>query len=177
MTEQETWLPVPGFEESYQVSNLGRVRSLDRVTRTRAGVPIRRKGRIMALTVHSHGYLHVRLSRESVVTTCLVHRLVAAAFIESPIPRGMDVCHSDGVRTNNALSNLRIDSHAENQRDKVNHGTSYCGSNHWRAKLTDQQVLSIRSDVRRHADIAADHGISASTISLVKSGKAWSHVP
>src|SRR5262245_36544087 len=84
---REVWLPVVGWEELYEVSNRGRVRSRDRLLT----FPRRRRGRMESLTVlrkgrmlvcHSQmtGYLAVNLSREHHMRRCVIHRLVMIAF-------------------------------------------------------------------------------------------------
>lgn len=113
----EEWRPVPGFE-GYEVSDLGRVRSVDRIVTTRTGIR-RYQGQMLAPTASREGYLKVNLGR---VKTAWVHRLVLAAFV-GPCPEGQECCHNDGDPTHNKLSNLRWASHAENMLDRVRHGT------------------------------------------------------
>lgn len=115
----ETWKPIPAFEGRYEVSDIGRVRSLPRqvdcrdkkgVWRTR-GVP----GRVLK-TGDCRGYRIVNLSPEGTVA---VHLLVARAFLPGA---GQDVNHKDGVKHNNALANLEWMSKSENQRHAVDAG-------------------------------------------------------
>lgn len=121
--EQERWLPVPGWEGLYEVSDLGRVRSLDR--------PNGLRGRVRVLSVGSHGYLDVGLCDGGVRRTRLVHRLVLEAFV-GPCPEGQEACHADSDRTNNRLSNLRWDTTKANAADRVaaGHARSPTGQTH-----------------------------------------------
>lgn len=128
----ERWRAVPGYEGSYEVSNLGRVRSLSRITdRGRKW-----RGRIMTPAVMgSNGYLIVSLWREGKQRTALVHRLVLSAFV-GPAPDGAEGRHGLGGPADNRLSNLAWGSHSENQVDQVAHGThanaskTHCPNNH-----------------------------------------------
>lgn len=110
----ERWLPVPGFEGMYAVSDLGRVRSL-----ARKGV---RKDRLMKPSRDRGGYFRVILTKDRAKTYATVHRLVTAAFI-GPLPPGKETRHLDGDQANNALSNLTYGTRSENSLDMVRHGT------------------------------------------------------
>ena len=101
---KEIWKDVVGFENLYQVSNLGRIRSLDRIIRTNSGERFI-KGTIRQTTLTNGGYKKVVLYKGKIRKTLLVHRLVAMAFIPNPnnFPQ---VNHKDEVITNNQSSNL-----------------------------------------------------------------------
>lgn len=113
----ERWLPVPGYEGAYEVSDRGRVRSLDRITAQ--GRPC--KGIVLTQLNGSKGYKQVGLHRSG-QTTHHVHRLVLLAFA-GPAPEGMEVRHLNGDRTDNTLANLTWGTHLENMRDQREHGT------------------------------------------------------
>ena len=85
VTEPEEWRPVVGFERYYEVSSLGRIKSLER-TYDRRGHPVRVRERIMKPTraVSRSGHLSVGLRKDGVPKTLAVHRLVALAFIANP---------------------------------------------------------------------------------------------
>lgn len=117
MTDEE-WRPVVGYEGYYEVSDLGRVRSVDRVS----NIGRRLKGKAMKQTAGSHGYLSVSLSREGVVKVRTVHSLVLEAFVGAR-PEGMEGCHGPNGVGDNRLSQLRWDSRRENALDRVRHGT------------------------------------------------------
>lgn len=127
----ERWLPVQGFP-GYEVSDSGRVRSVDRVDSI--GRLIR--GRLLSDRTRDRGGHHlVTVSVDGVRSTLQIHSLVLAAFV-GPRPPGMEGCHDDGDPDNNALTNLRWDTHSSNMRDKVKHGThnmarrSHCPRGH-----------------------------------------------
>lgn len=97
----EDWRAIPGYEGLYEVSNQGRVRSLDRYD----NIGRMRKKRYIKLLLSSSGYFSVGLSKNGNVTVYLVHRLVVQVFI--PNPDGLpQVNHKDEDKTNNSVDNL-----------------------------------------------------------------------
>jgi hypothetical protein len=102
--EGETWRDIPGFPD-YQASTAGRVRSF-------------RRGRphVLSTKTADGSYLHVALRREGKSHQLKVASLVALTFL-GPRPDGMQVCHGDGNKRNDALENLRYDTQSENNRD------------------------------------------------------------
>ena len=118
---QERWLPVPGYEGYYEVSDHGRVRSLDRTVTAPDGRSWRQPGVTMTTTIRPDGYSVVMLSKEGKRKVGRINMLVLEAFV-GPRPDGFHACHNDGDCTNNTLANLRWDSLAENNRDMVRHG-------------------------------------------------------
>lgn len=125
----EEWRPVVGWEGLYEVSDQGRVRSLDRIVHRDSvgGLPIR--GRVLRQAqCRSRKYglirLTVNLSVNQRKRTSPVHRLVLEAFV-GPRPPGQHGCHHDGDPTNNHLSNLRWDTPKSNTADMVRHGRGH----------------------------------------------------
>lgn len=115
---EETWKPIEGYEGIYEVSNLGRVRSLDRVVvrpHPKTGVPMeyRHKGRVMKPAAYPNGYLTICLKVEGRKENCLVHRLVAKAFVKG-YREDLDVNHKDCNRQNNRADNLEWCTRSEN---------------------------------------------------------------
>jgi hypothetical protein len=123
----EIWRPVVGFEELYEVSDHGNVRSVDRwvasAPTVRRPVPRIRHfpGRALKPHRNSKGYLLVPLSRNGVSKSFRIHRLVLIAFV-GDCPEGQEGCHLDGNPANNHLSNLRWGTASDNTRDKIRHG-------------------------------------------------------
>lgn len=101
----EEWRDIKGYEGCYQVSDLGRVRSLDRIVRYRNGTVREYAGIVLKQKVMSNGYMVVRLTRNKNVENALVHRLVAAAFIQNDDGKPF-INHIDCDRSNNRVSNL-----------------------------------------------------------------------
>lgn len=122
-TTPERWLPVVGYEGLYEVSDLGRVRSLNRLVPCRGGKQAVRRGRILRQHIAKRtGRPNVSLARDGVHATTVVATIVLTAF-GGPRPEGQVGCHNDGDPTNNCLSNLRWDTQSENIRDCVAQGT------------------------------------------------------
>lgn len=182
MTEKETWKPVVGFEGLYEVSDLGRVRSLDREIEWayKSGkVALRlHKGRILSpsSTKKYAGYLQVNLHARKERKNVTVHSLVAAAFIGQR-PPGIEIAHSDGNTHNNRVNNLRYTTSAENNKDKIKHGTHLFGETSPSAKLTRKEVEEIRSAKGVPQQTLADkYGVTFSNISAIQLRKSWRHV-
>lgn len=120
----EEWRDIPGWEGMYQVSNQGRVRSVDR-TVWNVNSYHRIPGVVLRPAVAGKtGHLGVSLCRNGKPKTYRIHQLMMWAFVGSQEP-GMDVCHYDGDPTNNILSNLRYDTRSGNRADKVRHGRDH----------------------------------------------------
>jgi hypothetical protein len=112
----ENWKPVVGFENIYEVSDLGRVRSLDRIYFHQRNGPTRYKGRLLKPT-WTTGYAVVGLSRGGSVESLYVHDLVLRAFIGRK-PVDEEVCHGPAGERVNALTNLRYDTRQANALDR-----------------------------------------------------------
>ena len=120
----ENWRPV-ARHPNYEVSSLGRVRSLPRWVFCGNDSYRWYEGRILRPTYANHGYPSVKIAGK----TLLVHSLVAEAFI-GPRPQGMDIRHLDGDRRNPNVSNLRYGTRAENCQDTMLHGRWSNGRSH-----------------------------------------------
>lgn len=115
----ERWLPVPGYEGRYEVSDLGRVRSTRRTG-------IMRPANVRA-SAQPNGkpFWQIKLWDGECYTGFVVSRLVLTAFV-GPCPDGMEACHWDDDPNNNALSNLRWDTRSANVLDQVRNGNHAC---------------------------------------------------
>ena len=121
----ERWLPVVGYEGAYEVSDQGRVRSLERrvtVCRGDQVFNITRKPVILKPGADPGGYLKFVLCREGVTRIFLAHRLVATAFVPNP-HNHPQVDHLDGSRSNNAAVNLEWTTQSTNILRAIARGT------------------------------------------------------
>lgn len=176
----EIWKPIRSWEGYYEVSNFGRVRSLDReVLRQgswyRGPQMMTTKGKVLAPSFDTFGYPMVKLKLKSEERAELhrVHSLVMDAFV-GPRPDNCVVAHNDGNPKNPHLTNLRYDTMAGNFSDKKGHGTYTCGEVHSRAKLTQGQVEEIRAIVGiPQSQIAARYGITQPHVSALRTGRRW----
>jgi hypothetical protein len=120
MDLSERWLPIPGYEGLYEVSDRGQVRSLDRYVE--CGHFMRfHAGRVLVHHVRRDGYHSVSLSRNGIAVRRLVHEIVLTTF-SGPRPDGLVSCHNDGNKDDNSTANLRWDTPSENSFDVVRHG-------------------------------------------------------
>lgn len=101
----EIWKDIEGYEGLYQVSNLGRVKSMKRVINCTLNGKRVIKERILKPGINTWGYCFVVLCKEGKEKKCTVHRLVAEAFLSNPynLP---EVNHKDECKTNNCVDNL-----------------------------------------------------------------------
>jgi hypothetical protein len=157
--EFEAWKSVLGWPK-YEVSSMGAVR---------------RGGRELKQATMKNGYLMVSLVDCGPRKYATVHRLVVQAF-HGAIPDGMDVCHNNGIRSDNRLTNLRIDTRSGNMKDAVLHGTSNRGERCGTNKYTAEFVLSLRSrlDAGEYIPkISVELGIPKPTLYAIRSRQTW----
>ena len=172
----EIWKSIPGYEGFYEVSDLGRVRSLARVIIRANGRKQTFRGKILLPAFGKRkGYPHVSLHRAGARTNFDVHTLVALAFL-GPRPNGFEVCHGDGDPRNANIKNLRYGTRMDNCADAVKHGTQARGTRACGAVLTEPQVLAIRNLYSAGVGqrvLAARFGVARSTISDVVVRRYW----
>jgi hypothetical protein len=169
---REEWRAVVGLEGKYEVSNLGRVRSLGGMVVRRHTKPFYRPGRILTGNLSGGpGYRTVNIGGGNKY----VHRLVLEAFV-GPRPQGHEGCHRNGIRTDNRLENLRWGTPQSNQTDRVLHGTSNRGERCGSVKLTESQVREILNSKEPGCDLAKRYKVSQQSICCIRKGRNWSHI-
>ena len=173
MPEKEIWKDIEGYEGKYQVSNLGRVRSLLNIRGNKREIP-----KILKGYLDRYGYLLVRLYKNSKPKPLLVHRLVAKDFIPNPKNKSQ-VNHINGIKTDNRVRNLEWDTAKENTRHAFDNGLSPRGEIRSTAKFTKKQVEQIRKEYipysRSHSyrALAKKYGVSKETIYLIIKYKTY----
>ena len=121
----ERWLPIPDFEGIYEVSNYGRVRSLNRIILTSDRRKLHLKGRIKKPTPNiKSGHLLIMLWKDNVQYPKFVHQLVSAVFI-GPCPPGQETRHKDSNPMNNNDWNLHYGTRSDNMQDMVKAGRNH----------------------------------------------------
>lgn len=174
----EVWKAVAGYEGRYEISSLGRVRSLPN---SRRSTPLILKPSI----AKRGGYLVVRLTSNVTGKWCQasfkVHRLVLDTFVGAdPLDRPFGL-HRDGNPLNAALSNLYWGTQRENMEDRRRHGRGNIGSRNPRSTLSEAQVIEIKDRLkhRKRGDIARlarELGLNYRTVSAIASGANWSSI-
>ena len=167
----EVWRPVIGYEGLYEVSNLGKVRSFDRMCPGPAGTSERHNGRLLKSSKRIRGgCLEVQLMREGIRKHRTVHSLVAEAFL-GPRPVGDDVMHTDGNRQNNCLENLRYGTRKENLNQTYDYG-----GKQGPGKLTKADALDIMRRLRKGEhpiDLAKEYGVNSAAVYHIRNGTTF----
>lgn len=121
----ENWLPIVGWEGFYEVSDQGRVRSIDRIIQFRSGQRRYYAGQIIKPWRSMPGnYPMVKLKGNGRKINRRIHVLVLEAFV-GPRPEGMEGCHNNSIPSDNRQSNLRWDTDPANKQDALRAGTNW----------------------------------------------------
>jgi len=179
----EVWKDIKGYEGHYQVSDLGRVKSLARVKEIRKGIFGNKKENFLKSTKNRKGYLNLKLCKKTdgvcSEKSVVIHRLVANEFLENPLNKPQ-VNHKNGIKDDNKVDNLEWATGSENviHALKNNLKISIKGSEHTNSKLTDKQVLEIREIGRTKTlkEVGKIYNVDMSLISLILLRKSWKHL-
>jgi len=117
----ENWKDIPEYEDLYQVSDLGRIRSKDHRVPCKGNKTRLVKGKVRKNQLNPKGYSVAVLSKNNQLKTFTVHQLVAQAFIPGFI-KSTELNHKDGNRSNACVSNLEISNPSHNQFHAVRTG-------------------------------------------------------
>jgi NUMOD4 motif/HNH endonuclease len=172
-TDGEEWRAIPGYEGSYEVSDLGRVRSLTRLCSN--GRIWKARIRKPVFTGAKWKYWAVILSSAGKVKLLKIHTAVLLAF-GGPRPEGSQCRHLDGDKNNNSAGNLAWGSPRENTDDKHRHDAVPRGENHFNARMTSidaERIRDLRSAGHRYHDISVWLRLTPSQVSKVCRGERW----
>ena len=180
----ESWKDIPGFEGKYQISNRGRIKSLDREGISRNGRRYHRTERILKTSPNTSGYPSVVVdngvdsSGRRKVTVLHPHRLVAELFIPNDHNK-REVNHKDGIKTNNNVDNLEWVTPSENVQHAFNTGLAVAkkGVDANRAKIkSNDEIHAIKDEFYQGGtlrDVGKTHGISSTEVSAIINGKRF----
>lgn len=133
-----------------------------------------------AIYVTKNGYSTTTVKFEGKKDVLHVHVLVLSHFgTPKPFPKA-HCCHNDGNPQNNSLDNLRWDTAAGNNADKVKHGRGQAGRQNSQNTLTEAQVIEIIDKLKNKAkncQLAQEYGVHPSNISAIKVGRSWPQIP
>lgn len=136
----EVWKPIKNFEGYYEVSNIGRVRSIERNVFCKSKTnPNRIKGCIRKLRLDKYGYETVSLKKNNTTKIGKVHRLVAEVFVENKL-LSPEVNHINGIKTDNRVENLEWNTTLQNSRHRTITRLT-------KPVLSDEQINFIRENV------------------------------
>jgi len=170
---KEIWKPIKGYENNYEVSNLGRVKRISSGQGARTG-------RILKPYGNNHGYFLVGLHNGRSRKRIQVHKLVLQTFVGS-FPLGKETNHIDGDKGNNCLDNLEMVTRSENciHSYKYLNRKRLPGEMNGRAKLTNRQILKIRN-LRKtgmeYQEIAEKLPVGISQIFRICHQENWKHL-
>ena len=175
----EVWKAVDGIP-GYEVSNCGRVRSVDRVVVNRNGVTVTLRGKVLKPARHSAGYLSVAPSLGGAnLAHSLIHRLVAHAFI-GPQAAGVDVNHIDGNKHNNHVSNLEYVTRKQNMMHAKDTGLwDNRGEGNGQCRATEEQIRRAYHMVASGATskcAASATGLTLAMVNKAVTGEKWKHL-
>ena len=167
-TEKEVWKDIEGYEGYYQVSNLGRVRSVDRIVETSLGYKSNRKEKMLKPGLSQDGYELVGLSKSGKTKSFTVHRLVAGKFICQN--GALEVNHINGDKTDNSVRNLEYVTGSENMQHSFDNGLR-------KNKINREEADEIRdlyaNTSLTQLEIGKIYGISKNMVSDIWLNKKW----
>ena len=171
-TQAEIWRPVPGYEGIYEVSNLGRVKGVDRIVRHNCGGDKFVSGKILSPLKLRNGYYQIALWSKGHRKVMLLHKIVLLAF-KGECPQGLETMHLNSDRADNRLSNLLYGTHSENTIETIRLGRN------GKQRLNPSKVIAIRDRLQKGEkvkSIAKIYEVSERAISQIKNGHTYSWV-
>jgi len=175
----EIWRDIGGYERIYKVSNLGRIKALEKNRNGRWGSLRVICERILVCNVGDAGYKTIFLCGGEKRIRRSVHRLVAETFIPNPENKPA-VNHINGIKTDNRVDNLEWATYSENNKHAYDIGLNnpINGELHKDAKITDDQAREIRYNCKELSlrEISNIYGIAQSTACWIRNGKSWKHI-
>ena len=175
----EEWRDIKDYKGFYQVSNLGRIKSLERIVKHSKGGVKMQKERI--LKTSKSRYELASLSKEGCIKSYAVHRIVAETFIPNPKNKPQ-VNHKDGNILNNSAMNLEWCTASENTIHCIENSLRLTarGESSGPSKLSNDEVIEIRRTLASkkisYRSLAKSFGVNKQTISNIHKRKTWNHI-
>ena len=181
--EQEVWKNVIGYEGLYMVSNLGRVKALERkvsIANKRSPYKTQRLKEHLKKQQKPYGYLRTNVCKNGIVHNFQVHRLVALSFIPNPEKKSQ-VNHINGIKTDNRVVNLEWATQSENMKHAFKIGLQELkGEKHPMHKVTEKIVREIRAKfipkVCTVNMLAEEYKLSMYCVRDIVYNQRWKHV-
>jgi len=171
--EIEIWKNVVGYEDYYVISNLGNLKSVDRIVISTTRGTRLRYGILLKTAISTHGYKKCTISIRNKKRNKEIHRLVAEAFIPNPDNKPT-VNHINGIKTDNRVENLEWNTYQENMQHAFDNGLNK--SSDFQKKITSglasREIINIiTGDTFKSIKIAAmKNGIKYKTLSCYLTG-------
>lgn len=176
----EKWIDIKGYEKLYQISSLGRVKSLERMVRANTtGIRIETE-KILKPATSVPGYLFVSLSKKGKSKATYIHKIVAKSFIKNSSNKKC-VNHVDGNKKNNIVNNLEWCTPKENSEHAILNGlTNNTGEDNRLSKLNTKDVVEIRNKyvpkLYTMKILSREYGVCVSKIHQILHRQSWKHV-
>lgn len=164
----EIWKNVVGFEEQYEISNLGNLRSKERFVKHWRGGERKYKSNFKNIRLNDKGYFRCNLKNEGKRYDFTIHKLVALAFIPNEENKPF-VNHKNGIKTDNRVENLEWCSASENVTHAVKNRLI-------KTKLTDEQAKEIFNSQLSNRKLAKIYNVTHGIIWRIKNKKAYKHL-
>lgn len=181
----EIWKVIPEFND-YEVSNLGNIRSLDRVKKINSSnqfnqfqFEIKLKGINLKKQIDKDGYYYVKLRKNSQQHKFFIHQLVMITFVGKP-DTDQQVRHLDGNNINNNLNNLKYGTAKENANDRELHGHTLRGSQTFQSKIDEELAVIIKKNIKskclKRKEFCEKYNVSVNIYKDIQRNKTWKHI-
>lgn len=179
--KNEIWKSVKGYESYYEVSNLGRIRTIERYIILPTHKYLK-KQKLLTQYEDGRGYFHVKLyDGKGKPRSLTTHRIVATTFLNNP-HNLLEINHIDHNKKNNNVDNLEWISRGDNIKHSYSFRDprTYKGSGNKNSKLTEEAVVSIRNDYKSgettYKQLASKYNVGATLIGYIINNRVWTHV-
>ena len=183
MANKEVWRGVKGYEGLYEVSNMGNIKSLDKIhSRNVVGLESYLvKGKMLKPRPTKQGYLLVALFKDGKRDDVAVHRVVGDAFVQGKTDINKTINHKNGIKWDNRAENLEWCSQMANNRHAKENGylVALKGEDNPCSKLRDRDVRRIKMAMRcgmSQRSLAYIYKVGKSTIGQISTGRNWKHI-